>query len=127
MVDQSVIRIVRDYLTVLRDRQIPASHAVLFGSYARGDQREESDIDILVVSDVFDEDWPRWNQLLWEATIYTDYRIEPMPVTQEELETDNTSMNILMARREGIVIYADDEIPPTRLDASGILLKTRNS
>jgi len=127
MVDQTVVCIIKKYLAVLNEHQIPASYAVLYGSYARGDQRAESDIDVLVVSDVFDKDWPRWNQLLWEATIYADYRIEPMPVTQDELERDDMSINIEMARREGIVIYPDDEVPVQRLDESGILLKTRGA
>ena len=124
MVDQTVVCIIKKYLAVLNEHQIPASYAVFYGSHARGDQREESDIDVLVVSDLFDKDWPRWNQLLWEATIYADYRIEPMPVTQDELERDDMSMNIEMARQEGIVIYPDDEVPVQRLDESGILLRT---
>ncbi len=126
MVDQTVVCIIKKYLALLNEHQIPASYAVLYGSYARGDQRAESDIDVLIVSDVFDKDWPRWNQLLWEATIYADYRIEPMPVTQDELERDDMSMNIEMARQEGIVIYPDDT-PARRLDESGILLTTRGA
>ncbi|MCD6328158.1 nucleotidyltransferase domain-containing protein [bacterium] len=126
MVDQTVVRIIREYLAVLKEHQIPASCAVLYGSYARGDQRKESDIDVLVVSEVFDKDWPRWNQLLWELVIYADYRIEPMPVTQSQFETDNTSMIIEMARQEGIVIYADDT-PARRPDEKKMLITTRGS
>jgi len=125
MVDQSVIAIVREYLEVLMEHDVPVAFAILYGSYARGDQRADSDIDVLVVSDAFDKDWPKWNRLLWELLIYVDYRIEPIPVTPHQLETDDLSMVIEMARREGIVIYPGDEIPPTRLDESGILLKAR--
>ncbi len=125
MVDQSVIAIVREYLKVLMEHDVPVVFAILYGSYARGDQRADSDIDVLVVSDAFDKDWPKWNRLLWELVIYADYRIEPIPVTPHQLETDDLSMVIEMARREGIVIYPGDEIPPTRLDESGILISTR--
>ena len=127
MVDQSVIATVKKYLTVLLEHDVPVAFAILYGSHARGDQREESDIDILVVSDAFDVDWQRWNRLLWELVIYADYWIEPIPVTQHQLDTDDVSMIIEMARREGIVIYPDDEMPVQRLDESGILLKTRGS
>jgi len=75
---------------------------------------------------VFDKDWPRWNQLLWELVIYADYRIEPMPVTQSQFETDNTSMIIEMARQEGIVIYPDDT-PARRPDEKKMLITTRGS
>jgi predicted nucleotidyltransferase len=30
---------------------------ILYGSYARGDYDEESDIDIMVLADILDEDW----------------------------------------------------------------------
>lgn len=125
MVDRSVIAIVREYLAVLLEHDVPASFAVLYGSFARGDQREESDIDIIVVSDASDADWQRWNRLLWELVIYADHRIEPIPITQHQLDTDDVSMIIEMARREGIVIYPDAGIPAKRLDESGMLIKTR--
>lgn len=60
--------------------------------------------------------------------IYADYRIEPIPVTQDQIYGGElASIPVEMARREGIVIYADDEMPVQRLDESGILLKTRGS
>jgi len=127
MVDTLVIQTVKDYLAVLLEHGIPVSYSVLFGSFARGDQRPESDVDLLVVSDAFGENWHAWNETMWALTAYSDAMIEPMPVTENELVNDDSSIRIEMARREGIVIYPDDEIPPTRLDESGILLKTRNS
>ncbi|MBN2209156.1 MAG: nucleotidyltransferase domain-containing protein [Candidatus Coatesbacteria bacterium] len=127
MVDRSVIQTVRHYLAVLLRQGIPVKYSVLFGSYARGDQRAESDVDLFVVSEAFQDDWPKWNERVWELTAYSDAMIEPTPVTEDELVNDNTSLRLEMARREGIVIYPDDAIPPTRLDESGILLKTGNS
>jgi len=125
--DKSVISIVEQYLAVLMYHSIPVAYAVLFGSFARGEQHADSDVDLLVVSDAFDEDWHKWNRKLWELTAYSDATIEPIPVTEDELVNDDLSIRIEMARREGIVIYPDDEVPAVRIDEAGILLKTLGS
>ncbi|MBN2209154.1 MAG: nucleotidyltransferase domain-containing protein [Candidatus Coatesbacteria bacterium] len=104
MVDESIIEIVRRYLRLLNERGVPASFAVLFGSFARGDQRPESDVDVIIVSKEYDEDWRKWNRKLWELRYLVDARIEPTPVGEHEFETDDTSIRIEMARREGIRI-----------------------
>jgi predicted nucleotidyltransferase len=58
MVDESIIEVVRRYLDVLKKNGINVQKAILFGSYARGEARKYSDIDILVLSEEFDRD--RW-------------------------------------------------------------------
>lgn len=104
MVDESIVAIVRRYLNLLKERGVPASFAVLFGSFARGEQRPGSDVDILVISKEYDEDWQCWNRKLWELRFLVDARIEPTPVGELEFDTDDVSIRIEMARREGIRI-----------------------
>lgn len=121
MVKQSVVTAVKEYLRVLLDHSVPVEFAVLYGSYARTRESEDSDIDLVVVSEIADTKWQSWKKRLWELVVYADYRIEPIPVTLRQLEADDSSMIIEMARREGIVIYPDDERPPVKLAESGIL------
>ena len=108
MVDPEVIRTIRRYLSVLRQHDIPATGAVLYGSYARGIARADSDIDVLVVSPAFDSDrWSREREL-WRLTLKVDARIEPVPVGQRQFLEDQASPLVEIARREGIAIGKDE-------------------
>lgn len=58
---------------------------ILFGSYAKGTENENSDIDIAVISDDF-EDIYDCMAVLMGMTWDIDPRIEPHPITTEEYE-----------------------------------------
>ena len=58
---------------------------ILFGSYAKGTENEDSDIDIAVISDDF-EDIYDCMAVLMGMTLDIDPRIEPHPITTEEYE-----------------------------------------
>jgi len=86
---------------------IHASKVVLFGSFARGDASDLSDIDLVVIAPEFDG--PREVSLverLWDATGLADNRIEPIPCGEREWETDGGRPILEIARREGIIIAA---------------------
>lgn len=94
------------YLASLRGFGIHASKAVLFGSFARGDASDLSDIDLVVIAPQFDG--PRDVSLvksLWRATV-CDNRIEPIPCGEHEWETDGSRPILEIARQEGIIIAA---------------------
>ena len=56
---------------------------ILFGSYAKGTQNEESDIDIAVISDDFHDIYDCM-AILMGITWDIDARIEPHPITTED-------------------------------------------
>ncbi len=58
MPDPEIIEIIRRYLAALPGVGIHPSHALLFGSCARGQAHQRSDIDLLVVSPEFDDPLP---------------------------------------------------------------------
>jgi predicted nucleotidyltransferase len=51
---QEVEGIIKAYLSTLSELGVRAERALLYGSYARGLAREESDIDLIVVSEDFE-------------------------------------------------------------------------
>ena len=58
---------------------------ILFGSYAKGTENENSDIDIAIISSDFNdiiEDGAKLIGLTWKI----DTRIEPHPITTEDYE-----------------------------------------
>jgi len=107
MVDRSAIEAVRRYLLRVAEAGIPVVSAVVFGSHARGEQTADSDIDVLVLSPLFDSrvDFDMVNDL-WRLTQDVDTRIEPHAVGVREFETDTGSPLIGIARQEGIVVPA---------------------
>jgi predicted nucleotidyltransferase len=105
MVDRKVIKSIRVYLRAVADTGIPVKCGVLFGSYARGQQHEWSDIDLLVVSSRYDKKWTHkdWAKL-WVVAANTDVRIEPIPVGEKQFKNTRDSLIIEVARREGKII-----------------------
>jgi len=106
MVDESVINSVKRYLAELSVVGVHANKAVLFGSFARGQEDEYSDIDVVVIAPEFDGSREiSLVKKLWRATV-ADSRIEPVPCGEVEWETDEARVILEIARREGVVIAA---------------------
>jgi len=103
MAEESVIISVRKYLNELLRIGVPVRFGIMFGSHARKNTHRWSDIDLLVISSLYDESCSREDiNLLWRTAARTDNRIEPVPVGLNCWETDDGSTIIEIARREGI-------------------------
>mgnify|MGYP001590592924 CR=1 FL=1 len=106
MVDKAILIILNNYFAELGRNGILVEKGVVFGSYARGDQTKESDIDVLVVSPIFDGHSKNSDLLdtLWRVRRHADIRIEPIAVGVREFDTDDESPLIGIARREGVEV-----------------------
>ena len=81
MVDPTILETIRRYFAILADNGIPVVKGNLFGSFARGEQTEDSDIDLLVISPLFDHAKESvMLDTLWRARRHADIRIEPFAV-----------------------------------------------
>jgi predicted nucleotidyltransferase len=107
MVDRGIIESVKRYLAKLTEEGIPVQFGVIFGSYAHGNASEWSDIDLIVVSRKYDEDYSHEDvNQLWRAAARTDSRIEPIACGVEEWEKNDERIIIEVAKREGMKIAA---------------------
>ena len=53
MAKREAIRTIRKFIKALKHEGIPVDHVILYGSYARGKTRPDSDIDVAVISKNF--------------------------------------------------------------------------
>ena len=105
MVEKSVLNTIRKYLRAVAGKGIPVKAGVLFGSYATGKKHEWSDIDLLVISPLFDKKYKRTDiDLLWHTAAEVDSRIEPIAVGEKQYLENNDSYIIFEARRDGTFI-----------------------
>jgi predicted nucleotidyltransferase len=116
MVENVIVDTVKRYLAVLPTVGIHARRGVLFGSFARGEADQDSDIDLIVIAPEFDEK-REFDTIrkLWETTLLADSRIEPIPCGEQEWAGGDGRPILDVARREGIVIEAACEWPKTRV------------
>lgn len=107
MVDTKVVEAIIRYLAILPRFGVHPSRAILYGSFARGESHEWSDIDLVVVAREFDELRDRkLVEQLWIATSEADIRIEPIACGERQWIEDDGTPILEIARREGIEIAA---------------------
>jgi len=77
---------------------------ILFGSFARGDFHENSDVDLIIVGDFEEDFFSRIGKILEIAPL--DLDIEPFVYTRKEFDKmkQNESPFILKALSEGIMV-----------------------
>ena len=81
---------------------LPVKEALLFGSYAKGEQRQNSDIDVALVSDVFTFNFIENNHQT--ALINYEYPdIEVHHFNAEDFKKETSFINEI--KRTGIKIY----------------------
>ena len=105
MVAQDIVGVIQNYLRTVAQKGIPVRYGVLFGSYVKGKEHKWSDIDLLVVSPLYDKKRTyKQASKLWRIAAQTDSRIEPIPVGERQYQEDDSSVIIEIARREGQII-----------------------
>jgi len=102
----SMSRAFRQFLARL-ERSLEPERVLLFGSRARGDHRETSDFDLLVVSKKFrGVPWVKRAPMvvrLWEIPL----DIEPICLTPEELKKRSNELSVVgEAVRSGVEVHS---------------------
>jgi predicted nucleotidyltransferase len=81
--------IINQYLSELSRNNIPIKEAVLFGSYAKGNSQEFSDIDIALVSDIFVGDRIDDKNKIRRVTLSVSSAIEVIPFAPQDFDPSN--------------------------------------
>lgn len=104
MLQKDAINIVRQYVTNLNNGGILIYKAYIFGSYARNQATENSDIDVMLISDIFDTDDDIILSKPWSPKFRVDFRIEPIAIGRKRFQTDDSSPIIEIVKKEGLEI-----------------------
>lgn len=83
-INKDIIDSVNKFIEEIK-KKYKVTAIILFGSYAKGTANEDSDIDIAVISDDFDDIYDCM-AILMGMTWDIDARIEPHPITTEDFE-----------------------------------------
>ena len=104
MAQNEIIELVRKYCLSLNTFGIPVAKAYLYGSWARNEANDNSDIDVMVVSPIFDKHNDLLKAKAWRATEKIDLRIEPYTVSLQKFLNDDVSPLLQVVKKEGIEI-----------------------
>ena len=77
MDNREIINKIIDY-KLLVSKYFDVDQVVLYGSFAKGNQHEDSDIDVAVIVNTIDQDFFEYAPLLWKLKRGIDDRIEPI-------------------------------------------------
>ena len=91
-----VLDIIKKFISELENNDIFISRAILFGSYAKENSNESSDIDVALVSDAFIGKRFLDKEKIRKYKLKTDYRLSTIPYRPEDFnESDYFVKEIL--------------------------------
>jgi predicted nucleotidyltransferase len=104
MARSEVIELLKKYILLLNSEGISVNKAFLFGSYSTDTASETSDIDVMIVSDKYDENDDFVIGKIWNLTRKISTKIEPFLVSNRKFNEDISSSLINMIKEHGIEI-----------------------
>lgn len=103
--DKSIVSIlVRQYLELLKEKNINIIEAYLFGSYVKGNATQWSDIDIALLTREFIGDSLDFRFLLTKIGHEIDINLEPHPFIIDEFNEDNPLAAEILRNGEKIIM-----------------------
>ena len=104
MAKREVIELLKRYIILLNAEGISVNRAFLFGSYSNNTASDTSDIDIMIVSDKYDETDDIVVGKIWKLTRKINTRIEPFLIGLKKFTDDDSSPLVSLIKTKGIEI-----------------------
>jgi predicted nucleotidyltransferase len=82
------IKIIKKFVKALRQEGISVDRVILYGSYAIGGVRQDSDIDVAIVSKDFGKDRVEEGMTLYRIAGKVNTQLEPVPISIESYRND---------------------------------------
>ena len=98
------LKIIKKFVKRLREEGISVDRVFLYGSYAAGQGRGDSDIDVAIVSKDFGKDRVEEGMALYRIAGKVDTRLEPVPISVEAYENDTWLPLIYEIRSKGLEV-----------------------
>ena len=96
------LKIIKKFVKRLREEGISVDRVFLYGSYAAGQGRGDSDIDEAIVSKDFGKDRVEEGMALYRIAGKVDTRLEPVPISVEAYENETWIPLIYEIRSKGL-------------------------
>ncbi len=101
MAKREIVEILKKYIFVLRSEGITIDKAYLYGSYLSNTATDESDIDVMIVTESEDD---YLTGKIWSLTRKVNSKIEPYLVEKERFLNNDDSPLIDLVKRTGLEI-----------------------
>lgn len=102
MAKREVIEILKKYICLLKTEGISIDRAFLYGSYLSNTATDESDIDLMIVTENENDDFLAGK--IWSLTKKVNSKIEPFLVGTNRFYADENSPLIDLVKRTGLEI-----------------------
>ncbi len=102
MAKAEVIELLKKYILILNSNGIGVYKAFLFGSYSTNTATDASDIDVLIVSEKYDEQDDEAVGKIWKLTRLVSTKIEPFLIGKNKFISNDNSPLIEQIKTKGI-------------------------
>ena len=104
MVKKEIKTLIQKFLKCLSQEGIPIQRVFIYGSYAKGEESKDSDIDVMLISEVFDKNDDQTVGKTWRISKSVDVRIEPYTIGRKRFSKDKFSPLLQIVKKEGLEI-----------------------
>lgn len=104
MAKRKIIESLKKYINLLKAEGISVEKAFLYGSYSLDKETDDSDIDLMIVTNNVDADNDFIVGKIWKLTRNINTKIEPFLVGLDRFKYSDTSPLIDLVKKSGVEI-----------------------